>query len=272
MAVICLSSCSSFRHKQQAGVAAEVAGQRLEYRIIDAVTADATDADDSARIADRYIRQWATDILVYEKAQDRASADLERLVEDYRRSLYVHEYEQRLVAHRKPKQIPDTAVERFYEANASLFVLRETIVKGALLIVPKAAPQQDKLRGWLGKMTDEAIEKIEKYAYQYATGYELFQDEWKTANQLQMWLPMQPDVLQQKIRSHSMIQAEDSSSIYLLQVTDKKLRGEQMPVDYAAPEIRRLLEGLQQKEYLQEERERLYEEALLFHKLKLYEK
>ena len=232
---------------------------------------NASDPADSARLAEQFIRQWSTDILVYEAAKDKASVELERLVEDYRRSLYVHEYEQRLLAHRKLQQIPDTAVERFYRDNEPLFVLSEAIVKGVFLILPKDAPKQDKLRGWLNKISDEEIEKIEKYAYQYATGYELFTEEWKTANQLLMWLPLQPEALQQKMKAHNLIQAEDSVSVYLLQVTDKKMRGERMPLEYAAPEIRKLLLSQRQKAYLQDERDHLYEEALRFRKLRLYE-
>ena len=58
---------------------------------------------------------------------------------------------------------------------------------------------------------------------------------------------------------------------YLLQVTDKKLRGEQMPIDYARPRIEKIVLSTRQVEFLQKERERLYNEAIQKGTIKFYE-
>ena len=72
-------------------------------------------------MADAYIRQWATDILFYDKAHAHEDPELEALVDDYRRSLYVHRYEERLLERKMPQYVSEANVLSFYEANKDLY-------------------------------------------------------------------------------------------------------------------------------------------------------
>ena len=74
---------------------AELGTHKMFRSELEAVTNLAVDNEDSVRMADAYIRQWATDILFYDKAHAHEDPELEALVDDYRRSLYVHRYEER---------------------------------------------------------------------------------------------------------------------------------------------------------------------------------
>lgn len=266
-----LTGCSLFHRQQQEGVIAQLGAYSLTIDDIHAITAGTTGAD-SAALAEAYIRQWAEDILVYDRARDRQQPALEALVEDYRRSLYVHEYEQRLIARHMDTYIADSVLSNYYAAHADRFILRETIVKGILLVIPQPAHDLNRLEKWLNKYDEkDNIEHIEKYAYQYASGYELFVDNWKTASQLLLRLPARPDELAREIKSQSHIVMEDSVNTYILHVTDKHLVNERMPEDYAREEIRQIILSERQVPFLKEEREKLYDEAILFGKLKIYE-
>lgn len=264
-----MTACQYLKKHQQGGVVAEVAGQKLMEEDLLQITRKASSPEDSARYADAYIQQWAEDILIYEKAKDNA-ADIERLVEDYKRSLYVHAYEQRLVQQRMNKTLQDTVVSAYYENNREQFILGESLLKGILLIVPNDAPKVDKLKKQLAQPDAENIEYIEKYAYQYATGYELFTNRWMRATQIVLRLPLETNNLVQQLKRTDLIEVQDSISTYLLQVTDKCLPGEVMPLDYARPEIEEILLGQRQAVFLREQREHLYNEALKFNKLKIY--
>lgn len=265
-------SCTYIHEKHQAGVVAEIGNHKLYQPQLDSLTAMYAH-EDSARVAQEYIQQWATEILVYEKAKDRQNPSLEALVEDYRRSLYVHEYEEYLISRHMPTDIEDTLIQQYYDCHLEQLELRESILKGILLIVPQSAPNSKKLMKWLEENDKESnMEHIEKYAYQYASGYELFTDRWKTANQLLLLLPIAPDELGKALKTHKQIIVADSLNTYYLQVTDKRIAGEVMPQEYAGEEIRHILLTERQVPFLQNERKKMYEEALLFGKLKLYEK
>lgn len=270
--IITLASCSLIPTEHSENVVAELNGVRLLQNELDQVTSTALDAEDSAAIADTYIRQWATNILLYDEAQSRTSEELESLVAEYRRSLYVHEYEQRLVAKHQPKEWPDSLMQQVYEQYQSRLQLREHIIRGVFMVVPKGTPQLAQLRTWLKKMTDKNVDKIEKYAFQYASGYELFPDTWRTANQVLLFMPVDAEQLEKQLRTTQQIEVEDSTSVYLLQVTDKHFAGETMPQDYARGAIEQILLNQWQVTYLEQNRKELYDEAVRFNKLKRYEK
>ena len=271
--VLSLASCARFtEHRARLTGGDELVaelGQHKMYRSeLEAFTATAVDNEDSARMADAYIRQWATDILFYEKAHAREDKQVEALVDDYRRSLYVHRYEEKLLERKMPKNVKKDSIRAFYEANPDLFLLREDILKGVLMIVPVGAPHTERVKKWLQK-PDENIAHIEKYAYQYASGYQLFTREWVSGNQILMRMPITEANFAQKLKSNDYIEMSDSAAVYMLEITDKHFVGETMPLDYAEPQIRAAILQKRQVDFIRDYRNGLYEDAL-DGKLKIY--
>jgi len=262
------SGCQVFEKQQQVGAAVEINGHYLYQFTLDSLTLGLS-SEDSARMAQQYIDQWAKDLLVFEHAKTNPAPQIEALVEDYRRTLYVHAYEEYLIDTRMSKEIADSTVEQIYTSMPDRFKLGESIVKGILVVVPKDAPNIAKLRQWL---TKDNLDEIEKYAYQNASGYELFEDKWLTATDILRLLPIERNELENRMRSKNQIEVADSLKIYLLQVTDKHLRGEKMPVEYARPEIEKIVLSARQVGFLQSERERLYQEAIETGEIKFYER
>lgn len=264
------AGCSLIESRRSSDVVAECEGKTLTRMELDEITCG-LDAEDSLAVARAYIRQWAVDWLEYSAAKDVPSKEIERLVEDYRHSLYIHQYEQRLVAQRMPAAVSDSAIASFYETHRRHFILRESIVRGILLVIPNGAPKMDELRKALqAPGQEENIESIEKYAYQYATGYELFLDEWKTTNQILLRMPFGKDDSRNKLKGNKQIELQDTVNTYLLQVTDIRAIGDVMPLDFAAPEIEKIILSRRQVEFLQQERDDLYEQALRDKRLKCY--
>lgn len=267
LASILLVGCTALEKKQQAGAAVELNGQYLYRSTLDSLTLG-LDPEDSTRVVQQYVSQWAKDILVYDNAKARPNNDIERLVEDYRRALYVHAYEEYLVERRMPKTVADSTVAQLYAQMPDRFTLDESIIKGMLVVIPNDAPKIDKLRGW---MTKTEMDAIEKYVYQNASGYELFTDKWLTTTDLLAKIPMERAELETRLKAKNQIEVADTLKTYLLQVTDKHLRGEQMPMEYARPQIEKMVLSARQVEFLTKERERLYNEAIQNQKIKFYE-
>ena len=289
-----LSGCQALEKKQQVGAVAVLNGHYLYRSTLDSLTLG-LDSAESARVTGRYIRQWAQDMLLYDYATARTNERIEAMVADYRRTLYAQAYEQRLIDKRMSKQVADSAVMALYEQMPERFKLDESIMQGALVIVPKDAPNVPKLRQWLLKMKSERIEatveeekktktdhrkgkketnvmdEIEKYVYQNASGYELFTDKWLTTTEMMSQMPIERAELENKLRYHDRIEVADSTKTYILQITDKHMRGEAMPVDYARPEIEKIVLAARQVDFLRSERERMYEEAIKENKLTFFE-
>lgn len=267
-----LVGCDRLDIKRLQGVVAECNGESLLATEIEALTLGLS-AEDSAQVAEQYVHQWAINLLMKDVIRGNQNKEIERLVAEYRRSLYQHEWELHLVARRMSQHVEDSVVLAYYEANKHHFVLRETILRGVLLVVPNGAPSMDQLKRYIVEPQDEEhIEWVEKYAYQYASGYELFLDEWKTANQILLRMPFEEDNLQKQLKQQRQITMQDSLNNYILQVVDVYVKGEQMPIDYARKEIEKIILSQRQVDFIESERENLYNNAIQSGKLKRYEK
>ncbi len=258
--VACLlcGACTALEKKQRAGAVVELNGHYLYRSTLDSLTVGLS-SEDSMRVTQQYISQWAKDILLYDAAKSYATSEMEQMVEDYRRTLYAQAYETYLIERRMPKSVSDTMVERVYSQMPDRFQLDESIVKGMLVVIPSDAPNIVKLRQWLSKPEMDAIEK---YAYQNASGYELFDSQWMTITELLAHMPVERADLETALKTKNQIEVSDSLQVYILQVTEKYLRGAQMPLEYARPEIEQMILNARQVEFLQKERERLYNEAI----------
>ena len=197
-----LHGCQFFEKRKTDGVVAEYNGKTLTTRELDALTANLS-GEDSARVAQAYIKQWAIEVIEYDIAKDQINNDIEQLVEDYRRSLYLHEYENKLIAQRMPTEIEDTLVQSFYEFHKEHLILPETILRGVLVVVPSDAPNMDDLRTNIQQPeVEENIEWLEKFAYQYATGYELFLEDWKSLSEIIVYMPFEQSNLEKELKKN----------------------------------------------------------------------
>ncbi len=271
IAAIAMCSCSLFTRKHQSGAIVEVYNQYLYEHDLAAVTAG-LHWEDSAIAAENFIRQWAIEILEAEEGRKIADDELKEMVKDYQTALYKYSYEQKLVNQRMPKDIEDSLVIRFYNEHPEVYVLKESLVKGILLTLPNDAPDLKKVRNWLAEPNEKNLEALEKYAYRNASGYELFLDEWRQEHQLTTLLPLENNDFTKLLKTKAQIELHDSISTYILHVTDKVLKGETMPIEYARPQIEAILLAERQVTYLHEERNKLYDEALRFKKIKRYDR
>ena len=274
-----MSGCQVMEKKQQAGAVVELNGHYVYRSTLDSLTLG-LQSEDSMRVAQQYIRQWAQDILLFGNATARTNEEIENMVADYRRTLYAQAYEDRLVERRMPKAIPDSAVQAIYAQMPDRFVLDESIVKGMLLVVPNDAPNLSKVKQWLLKVGTERREKtgkanvlddIEKYVYQNASGYELFTDHWTRVTELTRQMPMERAELETKLKYGNRIEVADSTQTFILQVTEKHMKGEAMPIEYARPQIEKIVLNARRVEFLRDERKRLYNKAIQEKKIHFFD-
>ena len=279
-------SCGELAARRTRGVIAEYDGKQLTELDLRPLT-QGLSAEDSVLAVEKFVRQWCVDLqmekTIGKESMGRKKAAIERLVEDYRRSLYAYEWERYLVSREMSQHVADTVVAAYYELHKEKLVLHETILRGALLVVPTGAPGLDKMKAQMGKLVKagalaqveenlEVLENLEKYAYQYGSGYELFLDEWKTASQILLRMPFEEDNLHKLLKQKRQVSMQDSLNTYILQVSEMYVRGEQMPLDYARAEIEKVILSQRQVEFIQRKRDELYYNALERGKLKLYEK
>ena len=264
IAAVCLSSCE-FIKKQQLGDAIVTVGNEVLYQSdIDLITSNASTAADSARLADAYIRSWATDALLFNKAYKSAdnAKQIEAQVADYRRQLYVHQYQKLLVEQRMSHFVDEDSVAAYYENHKDDFLLSENIVRGIFISLPQDVPDKEVLKKQMQDLSDDNLELIEKYVWQYATSYQLFLDDWQRWSTLLSYLPEMHNNKNILKQAEPVIELNDSTTTYLIRLTDKLFAGETMPLEYAKSEIEELLLSERKISFLKHQEEDMYESAV----------
>ena len=219
---------------------------------------------DSTLFAERYIRNWAQDVLFYQNAIRNIpdTKDIDRLVENYRRSLFEHEYQRRLIEQKFSSEISDEEVEQFFNDNQRLFILDESLVKGLFLQIPIKSHDLSDIRKLYTRQDDESFEEIEKYSIRNAARCEFFYDNWRTVAEIEVLLPPMDKSLEVKLKDNSCFEFKDDDYIYLLNVSEFAEKGGIEPLDHARARIRGLLINSNEVNYMRKIKEDLYEAAL----------
>ena len=229
---------------------------------------------DSTLFAERYIRNWAQDVLFYQNAIRNIpdTKDIDRLVENYRRSLFEHEYQRRLIEQKFSSEITEEEIEQFFNDNQRLFVLDESLVKGLFLKISNKSHDLADIRKLYTQLDDESFEEIEKYSIRNAGRCEFFYDNWRTVAELEVLLPALDTPLEVLLKDKSSFEFKDEEYIYLLNVSEFAPKGGIEPLDHARARIRGLLVNSNEVAYMRKIKEDLYEAALEKGRITFHEK
>jgi hypothetical protein len=219
---------------------------------------------DSIDFAEKYIRNWVEDVMFYQNAIRNIpdTKDIDRLVENYRRSIIEHEYQRRLLDQKFSTQITDEEIEQFYNENSRLFEQNESLVKGLFLKIPAKAPELAKIRRLYVQTDDASFEEIEKYSIRNSARCEFFYENWRPLAEIEMLLPQSDIPLESMLEEKKSLEFKDEENIYLLNISELISKGGIEPLEYAHGKVRVLLTNNNEVEYMKKVREELYQSAL----------
>ncbi len=220
--------------------------------------------DDSVLFAEHYIRTWVEDALLFDKAEGNIpdNAKIASLVENYRKALIMHVYQEELVNQKLAGDISEAEIKDYYEQNKSLFLLDKPIVKGLFIKVPLQSQGLADVRRWYKRNTQDAIEQLEKYSLRNAVTYDYFYDQWKPVEDLSPMLPVKELKNDSKyLDKNRNLELKDTAYHYFLHVEDFLGEGEAKPLDFAKAEIKDVLINLKRVDFIDQVKEDLYREA-----------
>jgi len=201
------------------------------------------------------------DDVAYKNLGDE-KAEIDKLVNEYRRLLIRHRYQERLVNDKASVNIRISDQMAWYEENKEQFVLNENLVKGLFLKVPCTAPGLDNVKKWYVSRSEESLEKIEKYSLQNALIYDDFYDRWVVFDEIMEKVPYRISNPAQFLKVNNHLEVSDSAYVYFLNISDRLLVGNIAPFDYAQTQIQSILVNRRKIDYINDFGERLYLDAV----------
>lgn len=242
----------------------EVEGKFLYYEDVQNIIPPNVNSADSAEIAESFQRKWITDVLVYQNARRNISnrAEIDLLIEEYRKSLIIHQYQQKLLASKLPKEPSEEELLEFYEQYGNQLQLKENILRGILLIVPQKAPQISNVRSWVQSGNEKALENIEKYSLRNAISYDYFADRWVSFSEVLKKLPLQIEQPAAFVASNRFYETQDSTKHYFLRITDYRTTGQTEPFELAREKISNLIINKMKSQIISDFEKEIYEDAV----------
>jgi len=220
--------------------------------------------EDSIIAAEHFIHSWVSEIILYEIASKNLNdkENINRMVEDYRKSLLIYHYEEQLVNEKLSDNIDEQSLSDYYNQNKDKLKLERPLVKGLFLKVPVTAPQLNEIRTWYKSATSDSRANLEKYCLDNSATFNYFADIWTDYHDIINNFPKnQLSGEDLKIQKKT-VEKQDDNFFYFLNITDFLLAGDNTPYEYAKPAIREILVNKRKIDFLQRTEEDLYQRAI----------
>lgn len=264
--------CSVENKNDRKDVVVEVNGAVLTRRQLDEAIGTGRPAADSARLAQNYITNWIEEELLFDKAnrniQDQAEID--RLVNQYKRQLVIFEYQKQLIGERMGEEISEEDLQAFYQTHRKRYTLAKPVVKGIFLKLPANAPQLSEVKKWMKNVNPETLEKIEKYSLQNAMAYDYFLDRWVSFDDLMDNIPYQIANANRFLKENKVLEVTEGDYWYYLSVQEYVSAGSPQPFDYARPHMIEAIVNQKKKSFIRNLGNDLYKKAVQDNKVKFY--
>ncbi len=218
---------------------------------------------DSIQFAKRAMEAWARNKVIFDHAMDNLGdeqASIEAQVEEFRQSLYIHKYEQKLTNSALDFKVNDDAVMAYYKKNKSEMLLGNDIAKANFIKVKKDQLQNNPIKEWIVSRREDDIDNLKNFGYQFASKFS-FSDEWLDVRFVFSQMPHKITNEQNVLRNKVLVEDSDSAYFYYLYITEFMSKNDPAPIQYVQSNIEEILLQMKKNKLLQETRNKLYENA-----------
>lgn len=202
-------------------------------------------AQDSIKRVESYLKNWVKKQLLISEAADKIEfdeAEIERKVLDYRYALMVYEYEKYYVNRELSKNVTDLEIEDYYNGHQENFELKQNIIRGIFMKIPKEAPNIPKVRKLIKSKTAKNREELKSYCFQFATSYSLEDSTWVNFGELIQNTPLIgiPNKVQY-LSNNNYIETEDENFFYFFNIYDYRISEDISPLEFVRDDIENII-------------------------------
>lgn len=240
-------------------VLAEVGDRKLFLSSVQNLVNPGSSAVDSTAIVDGFVQNWIRENLMIEEAEKNVAADinLNKLVDDYRSSLLVYNFEKRLVDKMLDTIIPAAEKRQYYAQNKNQYLLSHPVLKCVIAKMPsKSMGKTDLSRSLAKKDLTEAMFIIKEKA----TYHHLDTATWMTMADLNSLVPANM-IKNEKLGSGKVLSGREGDSEYYVKILGYYDEKEIPPFDYIEGIITRTLLSERKIRLLRKYRDDLFEKG-----------
>lgn len=267
LGVTMLSGCSPLEGGLRDKVIAKVGKKKLRTSEAVAAIPAGLPAEDSLRMLEDYIEQWARRELKLQEAErvigSSAVAEVNRMVEEYRYSLLGYRLDQNYLDMKVDTLLSDSVVTEYWEQHKADFALDRTVVKGRIVRVPNSYRQAVKLLSLMRSPSEDRqkdfISTCEKNNFET----HFFEEEWVDFSEFLSYLPVRRDrSYDYMLDSKEVREMADADNHYFVQITDCLRAGSDAPFDRVGDAVKRIIFNRRRNQVIKEYEDSLYNASL----------
>lgn len=269
---IAFTGCSGEKLPEEK-VVAQVGEIKLLQKDLAEIIPKSVSAEDSAVIAEDYIKKWIKQELIIQKANENLTPeqkDVTKEVLEYRNSLIIYKYKNELMRQRMDTTVTKEQVEQYYFLNPDNFNLSQNIVKAIYIKIPLDAANPKLLKEMADNTSGEGLAELRDYCIRYAKGFDIFMDNWVDFSVVRNNIPVEIDDEEEFLKRNSTIETKDAEFYYLVSIQDYKLKNEPAPLEFVQYNIRNLILNQRKIEFLKQVEENIYKEGVRQNKFKTF--
>jgi len=229
---------------------------------------------DSVEFVRTYANVWVKNQLILQKAESNlttADLDIEKLIENYRQSLVIFTYEQKVIEQKLDTIVTELEIETYYENNKNNFELRQNIIKASYLItkvgtVKKAAT----IKKWLMSEKDEDFRELFMFCEKNAVKYYLDENKWLVFSDVLNIIPIKTYNEESFLRTNKYITFKDDKYEYFIYIKDFVTKASISPLEYEKSNINNIIINKRKKLLLQQIENDLYKTAVTNNSIEIY--
>ncbi len=257
------SSCSEDEKKHKP--LAKVGEKYLYLEDIENVIPEKIMEDDSIDFVKNYVKKWIKKQLLIAKAELNLTNDeknVSELLVNYRSSLIVFKYEQKLLSQKLDTFVNEEEIELYYDDHSNEFTLEKNIIFPFYLKVPKNAPNISSVKKWYKEYGLEHWEELKDYCFKYAETHTLYSDDWIFFDDLLSVVPKKIKNQEHFLENYSTIETKDKDFFYFVKINDFLLKGDNKPLFQVKQEVKTIILNKRKINFINSLENNIFEEAV----------
>ncbi|MCQ2375739.1 MAG: hypothetical protein MJ069_07565 [Salinivirgaceae bacterium] len=271
--LLTLTSCT--QQNTQGIVLAESSGKALYLNDVD--IPEQLSGNDSILYIQNYVDNWIHRQVVLEKAEENIDKQslhaMDKMVDDYRRSLMVYKYYQMYITQKLDTFILDSEITNHYNRYGNNFILNNNAIRAIFVQVPKSLPDGDKLRQLIRSDREKDMIELEEICYKSARTFNAG-NNWEYADESIKQLPEGTITNTEKFlqSSKKYVEAQDSIYNYLYRIIEVRFIGEQSPLELSRNKVKEIILNHRKNKLIKELDNQIYIDAVNKNKFTNYVK
>lgn len=233
-----------------------------------------TSKEDSVSRVMAYINSWIRKQVLISEAMkniDINEAEVERKVLEYRFSLIAYEYQNFYIKKHLNDSITNEDIEGYYKEHRDNFILKQNIVRGTFIKVPKEAPKTNRIKELILSQKEKDIEELRSYCLSFSSAYHLYDSSWIEFDKLTINSPMAdiPNKIQ-FLKTYPYYETGDNQSLYFLKIDEYKISDNVSPLEFVKEDIKNIILNKRKVELAQKLEQEVYENAVTRKDFEIY--